>query len=214
MIALAVSDVEVAFNPWLVVKWAGEIATNGHTQGITPISRRAERSAEAGVRAIGNDNEFGAHVGGASVVFAIHLGATDDAVFDDRCCGFAGIPERCARFDRICRHHLVEIVAAYHVAVGRKLGVVGPRHFEGDAVRDCSEAVVAKMVAQSLREAHVVELANCSRCESVAARFFARKSLLFNDEYTPTRLREPIRARCARGPATDNQCVVHLGCHR
>src|SRR5439155_9035519 len=69
MVPGAVAEVEVALDPGVVVVRAREVAPDRHPQGIGAVAAGAERPAEAGVGAVGDDHVAGPdRVGGAGVL--------------------------------------------------------------------------------------------------------------------------------------------------
>ncbi len=88
--------------------------------------------------------------------------------------------------------------------------MLGPRELEGDAVRDRPQPVEALEVDETLAQAHVVQLANRARRESVSARLLARKVLAFDDRDSPPTRREPVRRRRAGRSRTDDEHVVRF----
>ena len=97
---------------------------------------------------------------------------------DDR---LAGRPERRPGLHGPVRHHLVEVPAAHHVSVVRKVGVLGPAQLQGDAVGHRAQALVALETGELVGEPHLVELAHGPRGQAVAAGLLAGEALLVDD---------------------------------
>ena len=171
------------------------------------VAGGAERPAEPGIRAVGDDHVAGPHRLDLARVLVAHHRAGEQAAVDDRGDRLRALPDRGAGLDRLLGDHLVELAAADDVPVRREVRVLGPRELERDAVRDRPQTVEALEADEPIGETHVVQLADGARREPVAAGLLARKVLLLDREDRMTTRREPIGGRRARRSRAHDQHV-------
>ena len=198
VVAVLVADVEVRLDPGFVVERAREVAAHRHAERIRAVARRAERPPEAGVGAVGHEHVARPDRLGDPGLLALHHRAAHEAVLDQRLDGLGGRPERRARLHRDVGDHLVEVAPTHDVAVVGKVGVVGPRQLERDAVPDRPQAVEALELGEALARGPCRSSCFTARGrEAVAARLLTGEPLLLDHQHPVAALGEPVRGRRA-----------------
>ena len=179
-IAVAILHVERGFDPRLGVTRCLPVGPDRRPVGPLACAERAERTAEAAVGAVGDDDVPGADLDGIASRRLHHSPANEPAI-DDGLQRLVTLEQRCTGSNRVAGDHRVELPSANDVAVLRVHRVRRPLQLELTSHARGAQPVVLVELGELIAEPHFVQLVHGARCQPVAARLLARERLAFDD---------------------------------
>ena len=217
-VALGVADVEVRLNEGVVVAVRAVVAAQRHAHGELTAPGRAQHAADPRVGAVGHHDVAGLDGPGARGALLLDGHADEGGqrarrrgrLVDHRACDLGALEQGRPRRLGVPGHQAVQVVTGDGVAVVGKVGVLRPLHVDGAAEAEGPQAAVAVGPGQGPLQVHVGQLPDGPRREAVAAGLLPGELLLLHDDHVPAGLGQPVGARGAGGPRSDDHHVVDV----